>query len=112
MSIKNIGAAWPWPEVSDARKRGDTSWFESTEDRHDYSLGVLPPIYFPGGFFMGEAADADERDVAIFSAWVCANGRYFVREIPRDNRVSSSCGIWTWVGCELPCAATAGGSGR
>lgn len=83
--IVQLGSAWPWPVVSDFRDR----WHESTQEHHEYGLGVLPPIYFPGGFFVSEAATHDRRGVPVYAAWVEIGGRYFVREIPRDKHAEA-----------------------
>ena len=34
-----------------------TKWKEVTEDRYDEMLCVLPPIYGPNGFLVGEPSD-------------------------------------------------------
>ena len=89
---------------------------EITEDRYDYYLDVLPPIYFKkidgsirtGGFCVAEAFTHTNRDVPVFTAcyrydgkfWetpvilVKAGNREFIRdynaeEFSRDNHAIS-----------------------
>lgn len=83
--IKPLGDAWPWPAASDDRE----SWHETNEERWWYALEVLPPIYFEGGFFMGEPAIHDRRGVPVHAAFVKMAGRYFVREIPTDKHAEA-----------------------
>lgn len=87
--IRNIGDGWPWPTVSEDRHAGGAAWFESNREHYWYGLNVLPPIYFPGGFFVSEPCCHDERDVPSYAAWVQigeeGSARYFVREIPKDG---------------------------
>lgn len=84
-AIEDLGAAWPWPRVSEARRAGEPTWFETTEERWWHLLEVLPPVYFAGGFCMGEPADSDARGVAVHAAVLRIRGRFFVRELPLDR---------------------------
>jgi hypothetical protein len=79
-----LGEAWPWPLVSDAYRAGSSDWFETTEERADDALGAVPPIYFRGGFFMGEPAAHDDRGKTVYAAFVKIGARYFCREVAVD----------------------------
>lgn len=87
--IINLGDAWPFPAVDDARRRGERTWFQVSQARYDYFIEVLPPIYFPGGFFVSEAASHDDRGVPIYSAFVEIAGRYYCREFARDRHAEA-----------------------
>ena len=83
-TIENLGEAWPFPRASDGSR-----WWESTEAHREYGLNVLPPIYFPGGFFVSEPSDHDARGVPIYQAWVRMGGRVFTRAIPEDGHAAA-----------------------
>lgn len=59
------------------------SWVETNEKNTWYFLGVLPPIYFPGGFAVSEPQDHDRRTgEAIYLCIVTVHSypkRYFAR---------------------------------
>lgn len=84
-----LGTAWPFPAVTEDRWAGGSAWFETTEQHLMDALCALPPVYFPGGFFMGEPAAHDERGVTIYSAWVRIGERCFVREFPQDRHAAA-----------------------
>lgn len=84
--IIDLRGASPYPAVTDARKAGARTWFEITEEQSMEFLEAVPPIYFSGGFFVGEAAAHDARGVAVHAAIVSRNGRHFMREIATDRQ--------------------------
>lgn len=84
-ALINLGDAWPWPRISDARRAGEATWFETTEERSMEALEAVPPRYFRGGFCMGEPAAHDERGVPIYAAFIKLAGRHFVREVAFDQ---------------------------
>lgn len=87
-AIIDLGDAWPWPRVSDARRAGASTWFRTTERRADEALEVVPPIFIRGGllcFFMGEPAAHDDRGVAVHAAFIRYAGAYYVREVALDQ---------------------------
>lgn len=55
--------------------RGDT-WTETTEEHYYEALEAVPPIYFRGGFAMGEAHSGGGT---IYYAFSVVDGRYFAR---------------------------------
>lgn len=92
MTVKIIDSKtqWPWPLVSDIRRRNETAWVEVDEDAAYQMLTAVPPLYFKGGFFMGEPAThvlhprtADM--VPVYAAVVKINDRHFVREVPQTT---------------------------
>ena len=80
-----LGAAWPWPHVTTGYTLGLPVWFETTQERYDSSLEVLPPIYFPGGFFVSEAATHHPDGTPVYAAFVQRGTRCFVREFPNTR---------------------------
>lgn len=62
------------------------TWTEISDERADELLEVLPPIYIPGGFMVGEALDHDERGVPVYRAVVTVNGRWWTAALPYDQR--------------------------
>ncbi len=97
-TIPNLGTAWPWPTIHGPRGAGSPGWFETTEAVYDNQLGVLPPIYFRGGFMVSEPADHDGRGVPIYAAFVKVGPRYFVREVPEDRAVRAAAELHTALG--------------
>jgi len=83
-AIVNLGDAFPFPAVTEGRRAGHSTWFETTQEQREHFRDVLPPIPFPGGFFVSEPAAYDGRGVPIYSAFVKLQGRYFVREFAAD----------------------------
>lgn len=53
-----------------------------TEEDRDHMLEALPPVYFPGGFCMGEPADHTAQYIPVYAAVVKAGGHYYARELP------------------------------
>ena len=48
-----------------------TKWIETTEERYDEMLGVLPPAYWSSiGFLVGEPMDHNANGQPRFSAFV------------------------------------------
>lgn len=102
MTIRDSKGAWPFVQ-RDAFPLGDSGfeayvrvrdahgrqWTEVSEDVYQSSLDVLPPIYFPGGFFVGEAANSDERGVPTYHAFVKRGGRFFLRECAVDKHAEA-----------------------
>ena len=79
---------WPFPLVTGLRHAGSRDWVEIDQAQSDDMLCALPPIYFKGGFFMGEAAahvEIDGRVVPVYAAVAEVAGRHFVREFPRTT---------------------------
>lgn len=66
----------------------DSQWIEIDVERADYYLNVLPPIDFPGGFFVGEPATHDDRGVPVHTAVVQRGARYFERDCAIDRASS------------------------
>lgn len=88
-AIIDLGDAWPWPVIAESRRKGESTWFRTSEANYWQALDAVPPKYFPGGFFMGEASAHDDRGVAVYAAFVeYANG-YYCREVARDKIVAA-----------------------
>lgn len=89
-AIVKLGDVHLYPHTTAAWKRGDATWFEIAESRYMDALEVLPPIYFPGGFFVSEAIRHDDG-VPVYLAIAEWRGsgayamRYFAREVRRDR---------------------------
>lgn len=82
--LVNLGAAWPWPAAN-----APGAWYESIEEHYEHAFECLPPIFFPGGFFVSEPAFHDARGVPAYAAWVKINDRYFVRNVLRDGHAAA-----------------------
>lgn len=74
----------PWSAITIARRAGSADWFITTEERAMDALGALPPIYFRGGFFMGEASAHDERGHPVYTAFVKIGDVYYCRDVAID----------------------------
>lgn len=61
------------------------TWHQLTEDEADYCLGVLPPIYFDGGFAVSEEAHADAEGRPHFYAVVRVRAVFYGRHLHRGN---------------------------
>ena len=57
------------------------SWHATTFDRAEELLNVMPPIYFPGGFAVGEAIRHDSEGRAVYLAVAMTPGCTWVREL-------------------------------
>jgi hypothetical protein len=69
--------AWPFTRM-DARP---DAWVELTKEQFDYCLGVLPPIYFRGGFAISEASRHTAEGVPVYCCVVTIRGRRLAREL-------------------------------
>jgi hypothetical protein len=74
----------PWPWITHARRTGEAAWFEVTEEFRDEAINALPPIYFSGGFFLGEPAAHTDRGVPVHAAFTKRGRSYFAREVAID----------------------------
>lgn len=89
---------WPFPAVTEARKSGKPIWVEINEKHADEVLGVLPPLYFKGGFMVSEPAThviRDGKEMPVYAAVVSVNRslaapRYFMRELPFCDAVEAA----------------------
>ena len=59
-----------------------TKWNECTEERYDEMMGVLPPIYGPNGFLVGEASDhvlcsVSKQIRPNYAAYISHGGKYY-----------------------------------
>lgn len=61
-------------------KTGRRVWREVTSNDYDYSLGVMPPVYVPGGFGVGEAANHEADGATVRTYYVEHGSRYFARD--------------------------------
>lgn len=89
VTIHDSIGKWPFPLVTELRHKGSRDWVEIDQERADYFLGVLPPIYFKGGFFVSEPAahvTIDGREVPVYGAVAEMDGRHFMREFPYTLR--------------------------
>jgi len=94
LAIIDVGEAWPFPAVTEARHEGRPDWVRISEARADEFLGVLPPIYFHGGFFVSEPASHEYRKVhgsqtqfyavPVYAAVCKVGGAYYMREVAQD----------------------------
>jgi hypothetical protein len=57
------------------------TWIPITEDEHDELLGVLPPIYFPGGFAVSEAIRHNGQGQPVYLCVRKAGGCHFAQEL-------------------------------
>lgn len=77
-TIEQAANPWAYQEIEDNWKAGRDVWTEVTEDFYYQALEVLPPIYRPGGFMVGEAYTHTASD-AIHAGFVQTCGRFFAR---------------------------------
>jgi hypothetical protein len=64
--------AWDYEQPRD-------QWHEITEEDADYCLGVLPPIYFRGGFAVSEPVIHNAKNEPVYLCVVRARGQLFAR---------------------------------
>lgn len=70
---EGLKAAW------DYKAPRPWDWRAITEDDADYCLGVLPPIYFAGGFAVSEPAIHDAQDRPVYLCVKRERGRLFAK---------------------------------
>lgn len=76
---------WAYVDLDADYKAGLSTWREVSEDFYWQALEVLPPIYAPGGFLVGEAHDHETSGHANYAGFVCTGSpgeygsRYFAR---------------------------------
>jgi hypothetical protein len=64
-----------------------TTWIETTEERYDEMLGVLPPEDMTGlGFLVGEPSDHNEQGRPRYAAFVRIGDRFFESAEPLTIR--------------------------
>ena len=68
---------WPFPLVDE----NPAAWVEISEEHWIYSMEVLPPIYFDGGFAVSEASHEDAQGREMYAACVKIGGRFFIRHL-------------------------------
>lgn len=78
---------WPFPLVTELRHRGERAWVEISDEHADHFLEVLPPLYRPGCFMVGEPAAHADDGTPIHAAVVRIRTRYFMREIRTTREV-------------------------
>lgn len=71
--------------LADLQASFKAPWTEISEETADYWLGVLPPIYFRGGFFCSEPEYHDGRGVPAYTAVVKHKGLYYKRVVVQDR---------------------------
>ena len=79
-AIIDLLGEWPFPIAPEIVGH----WLIISEEHRDAMNGALPPIYFKGGWFMGEAARHDLRGVAVHAAVVHRGDTYYMREVAID----------------------------
>lgn len=75
--IPNPKNAWPF----DLGKKHPDAWIEMSEEHATYSLEVLPPIYFRGGFAVSEPAWHNEHDEPVYWCVVKAGSKHYGRHL-------------------------------
>lgn len=80
-----------WPFAAVASNPG--AWCEITEAHADEMLSVMPPIYFSGGFAVGEAMRSDSAGRNTYLAIVNKGARYFARELARADMAPEAMAI-------------------
>jgi len=78
--MKDLRTVWPFDKL----RHPCAEWAEIAEEHYWHALEVLPPLYFRGGFAIGEAANHTADDVPVHCCIVTVRGRYFARELPMD----------------------------
>lgn len=68
-----------------ARVHSTKGWVETDSEGYYYALGALPPVYFDGGFYMGEPYDHDRNGIPIYYAFAEWQDRYFIRLLPEGK---------------------------
>lgn len=84
MALRDSRNAWPFPAVTDASRGGE--WTEISEAHADDLLNVLPPVYIPGGFMVGEEVAYDDERGPLFTAVINVGGRRLAQNWPARQR--------------------------
>jgi hypothetical protein len=74
-----------WPAIAEARRAGSSDWFITTEERAIDARDAVPPRYFRGGFFLGEASAHDDRGRPVHTAFVRVGDVYYCRDVAVDR---------------------------
>lgn len=94
--IANPDGQWPFtlPEYAAVPRdtaTADQPWVEVSAQHADDLLGAVPPLYFAGGFAVGEAADSDpETGAARYFAVCKAGDKYWGRHVPRATMADAA----------------------
>ena len=76
-AIKQPRHPWAYEEMEAEYEAGRATWFEVSEGFYYQALNVLPPVYAPGGFLVGEPWNHNRAGQAILAAFVKTGERYF-----------------------------------
>jgi hypothetical protein len=74
-----------WPHQVNAEQ-----WHEISEADCWYSLEVLPPIYFAGGFAVSEPIRDDEHGEPVYLCIVGIGPKFYGRELPRSRAATEA----------------------
>lgn len=68
------------------------AWKQTTEERYDEMLGVLPPALWLGhGFLVGEPFDHDRMGRPRFAAFVYIDGKFYENSDPMTAQEFRAC---------------------
>jgi hypothetical protein len=79
----------PW----EAAKEHRGAWVEVSEERWEYCLNVLPPIYFRGGFAVSEASWHTAGNVPVYLCLVTVKGTRYAQELTIAEAVKEAAAI-------------------
>lgn len=83
-TIKDLGDQWPFPAVNEAYKRGDDTWFRTTERIAWDLIESVPTVRCAGYEFMGEPFTHVDG-YPVHCAIVRIGARYYLRHVPLKN---------------------------
>ena len=78
-SIIPACADWPIPQLQKLRHDNADVWVCVPDSFADYMLEVVPPVYVPGGFLVGEPDSHDAQGYPVRLGFAHVNGQYFAR---------------------------------
>ena len=86
-TIKDLGDQWPFPAVNEAYKRGDDTWFRTTERIAWDLIESVPTVRCAGYEFMGEPFTHVDG-YPVHCAIVRIGARHYLRNVEHHARWS------------------------
>lgn len=75
--IEQATREWAYDEIEADYDAGQHVWREVSEGFYWQALEVVPPVYAPGGFLVGEAWKHTANDEPVRAAFTKIGKRYF-----------------------------------
>ncbi len=76
---------WPFDRMAEHLKAGRFVWLHVTEEQSDYALNVLPPLYVPHGFAIGEPNSDDAQGRTVYAFYTKAGGEWWATYTTREQ---------------------------